>query len=64
MTGYYTDDINFSVEWYNSAWIMRCRLEHDVYAETPEQINAIETWKNRNIVKYGESDELHRYSGV
>ena len=35
--GYYTENINFSVEFYNSSWIMRCRLEKDELAKTPEQ---------------------------
>jgi hypothetical protein len=53
--GYYTEDINFSVEFYNSSWIMRCRLEQDELAKTQEQKDAIRYWINSNKRKYEEA---------
>lgn len=53
--GYYTENINFSVEFYNSAWIMRCRLEKDELAKTQEQKDAIRYWINSNKRKYEEA---------
>ncbi len=52
--GYYTENINFSVEFYNSAWIIRCRLEKDELAKTKEQKDAIDYWINSNKRKYKE----------
>lgn len=52
--GYYTENINFSVEFYKSSWIMRCRLEKDELAKTQEQKDAIDYWINSNKRKYKE----------
>ncbi len=53
--GYYTENINFSVEFYNSAWIMRCRFQQDELAKTQEQKDAIDYWINSNRLKYEEA---------
>jgi hypothetical protein len=53
--GYYTENINFSVEFYNSSWILRCRLEKDELAKTQEQKDAIRYWINSNKRKYEEA---------
>jgi hypothetical protein len=45
MLGYFTPDINWSVRKINGAWCLVCRYATDRVAETPEQIDAIEFWK-------------------
>ncbi|CAB4166637.1 hypothetical protein UFOVP835_47 [uncultured Caudovirales phage] len=55
---YYLPDYNFAVEKYKGGWIMLHKGSDAVLATTPEQIEAVLWWAEKNKKKYAELVEL------
>lgn len=55
---YYLPAYNFAVEKYKGGWIMLHKGSDAVLATTPEQIEAILQWAEKNKKKYAELVEL------